>query len=255
MIPWRRNVFISIAIFLFLLLHIGIWTTLYLGSFPPACIILWLALIPAPWWNKASVLIEKIKLTQKIQEKILAVADRASTSDIRLNITSATKSFGVFFILVTFAWNFEGAKIVPGFHLGSPIDEVVFLLQWNQQWNMFAPKPMRNDGWFIAEGHLKDGSTWNILNDSIYTEARPDSIADTYSSSQWRKFMTHIYGDNNQIYRLWLGKFLCRKWNSTEHAGKEILNYKLFFMRELTAPLGKPANPIQKQLIWTHNCF
>lgn len=255
LIPYRRNFFVSLAIFFFVALHGGIWLTIVLGSFPPACIILWLALIPSPWWDKAQGIVSKLTPNFSTKAFLLKLAEKTCVSDIKLKMAKTTKAFGVFFIILTFAWNLEGAAIFPTFDLKSPFNEVVFLLQWNQQWNMFAPKPMRNDGWWIVEANLRDGRKWDILNDKAYSEERPDDLAETYPSTQWRKFMTNLYSNHNETYLLQFGKFLCRKWNTNEHNGQEVLNYQLIFMRDLTAPQGQAPNPVQKQVIWNHNCF
>lgn len=255
LIPYRRNFFVSSAIILFVALHAGIWVTIVLGNFPPACIILWLALIPSSWWNNAGGWISKLKINLATKVLLLKLADKTCVSDIELKVSNGTKAFGVFFILLTFGWNLEGAQILPWFDIKRPLNEVVFFLQWNQQWNMFAPKPMRNDGWWIVEAHLSDGRTWDILHDKTFSEARPENIADTYPSTQWRKFLTNLYSEHDETYLLWFGKFLCRKWNTDAHKTQEVMNYKLIFMRELTAPEGQVSNPIQKQVIWNHKCF
>lgn len=255
LIPYRRNFFVSLAIFFFIALHAGIWATIYLGSFPPACVILWIALIPSPWWEKMGSLLARLQPGQGMKTFFLKLADRTCVSDVKLKVSRKGQVFGLFFILLTFGWNLEGAKILPSFDIRSPFNEVVFLLQWNQQWNMFAPKPMRNDGWWIVEGNLRDGRKWDILNDKEYTEVRPASLADTYPSTQWRKFLTNLYSDKDPTYLLHFGKFLCRKWNTQFHARQEVLNYKLIFMRDLTAPQGQSPNPVEKHIIWNHNCF
>lgn len=351
LISYKRDFYRGLAVVLFWGLHLGIWTTMVLGNFPPGCLILWCALIPTSWWSWLTIKLTKKKETGilyydpecgfcrkfsfimkslfllhnveikagnenptvleiiknqkswvfqadgqyylrfKAFEKLLTYSyckalsvfdlikfsswggdvlyrllssyrytwgvllNKISFSEVQLAPSKFKKIMGLVFIALTFAWNLEGAKILPGFKLNSPIDEIVFSMQWNQQWNMFAPKPMRNDGWFITEATLADGSTWDILHDREYSEQRPDELHVMYQSSQWRKFLVNLYSDRDQTYLLWFGKYLCRNWNDLEMRPIKVQSYKLIFMRELThAPSAEP-NSIEKVIVWNHQCY
>jgi hypothetical protein len=51
LIPWKRDMWRSIAVLSFWGFHLGIAATMYLGNFVPICLIIWVALIPTSWWN------------------------------------------------------------------------------------------------------------------------------------------------------------------------------------------------------------
>lgn len=349
---WKRDFFRGSAILLFWGLHFGIWITMVLGNFPPGCMILWCALIPASWWDalakmltgfrplsiklyydvdcgfcrKFCLILKEIFLLKEIEilpsskdaevhkivknektwvliknnvtykrfevfEKLLensnlfvfnwisklkfskwggdllyrvlskaryffgVILNQISFSPINLELSKAAKIFGVIFIITSFLWNLEGTKAIQNLKLRSPFDEITFTFQWNQQWNMFAPKPMRNDGWFIVDATLEDGVTrWDILNNKVYDEERPSDLADMYPTHQMRKFLVNLYAERDRTYLLWFGRYLCRNWNSQEGIVK-VKNYQLIFMRELTSEPNAQPNAIEKVVVWNHQCF
>lgn len=181
--------------------------------------------------------------------------NQISFSPIKLEISYASKIFGIVFIVISFLWNLEGAKVIPELKLRSPFDEIAFTFQWNQQWNMFAPKPMRNDGWYIVDSVLEDGVTrWDILNNRAYTEERPKELSDMYPTHQIRKFLVNLYAERNSTYILWYGRYLCRQWNNRQDRPR-VKNFQLIFMRELTNAPNSAPNPIEKVVVWNHQCF
>ena len=37
-------------------------------------------------------------------------------------------------------------------------------LRLEQYWNMFAPYPLRDDGWYVIDGTLSDGQKFDVFN-------------------------------------------------------------------------------------------
>lgn len=157
--------------------------------------------------------------------------------------------------LIVFAWNLEGFTNLRYFKITSPVDELVFSLQLNQEWAMFAPKPMVDDGWWVARGTLKNGETWDILNDSLVDFRKKENVQDTYESAQWRKFFNNLYFNDKRTVKLWFGKYLCRRWNNVHSEGKTLDNYTLYYVKETTPPPGQPLPNPETVTIWNHNCF
>lgn len=159
-----------------------------------------------------------------------------------------------FLVLLVFAWNVEGITQSKYFRLGSPWNKIVFSLQLNQQWNMFAPSPMRDDGWWVAQGTLRDGEIWDILNNKNVDYSKKENVQDTYESSQWRKFLNNLHFNDNRLVKLWFGKYLCRRWNGTHDGGKILDNYTLYFVRETTPPPGHRLPDPVSESVWNHQC-
>jgi hypothetical protein len=350
-IPWRVDFFRGIAVVLLFGLHIGIWFTLVLGNFAPACLILWMGFIPSSWWEKLNsrsknksglilyydpdcgfcrkfcflikeflflpelvilsgdndpevlkTILERKSWVLKVNEhetlirfsvftqilssssffpfhllgKMLSylppfdflynslskkrkhwgiLINDIGHEKVVLNESIIKKSAAVFFTVLIFAWNVEGITQSQYFRLGSPWNKIVFSLQLNQQWNMFAPSPMRDDGWWVAEGNLNDGSHWDILNDAVVNFRKKENVQDTYPSSQWRKFFVNLNSDNDQTVKLWFGKYLCRVWNESHNGNRTLNNYTLYFVRERTPPQGEQLPVPVEQTVWNHHCF
>lgn len=163
--------------------------------------------------------------------------------------------FGRGIIALVVLWNIEGYVTDRKWYIGSPFDEIMFMFQLNQGWAMFAPHPQRVSGWWIMEGHLRDGRTWDALNNKEVSFQSPDDFYDTYPSDDWRKFLDNLSGSRDTTYLNLLGKHLCRKWNA-ENVGKNTLEtFKLYFMQEWTNPPTEARAGIKKVLLWNHQCF
>ncbi len=238
----------------FLGLHIGIELTMVLGLFPMACFTAWTLFVDTDFMNKVEIKISSLSLNipkywSDYQNNFLAPFDRVNFTGLK------SKLMASFLVLLVFGWNLEGMRVFSNFDIKSPFKEIVFSLQLNQQWNMFAPSPMRGDGYFVIEGHLKDNEFVDPMTGKRPLMNTPENFASTYKNTAWNKYLLNIYSQNWSNQRLYFGKYLCRKWNS-EHPSSRYLNrFKIYFMRDMTPAPGAAKNPLEKIEIWHHNCF
>lgn len=174
---------------------------------------------------------------------------------IKYRLHRFEKALGAFLLALVVGWNIEGYVDERDWYIGSPLDEVMFALQLNQGWAMFAPHPQRADGWWVMEGELANGKKWDALNNKTVNFNKPDSVYGSYSSEDWRKFLDNLQGSRDETYLQGLGRYLCRRWNNT-HTGDETLKtFRLFHMREWTNPPDEPRSPVEKIKLWNHSCF
>jgi hypothetical protein len=174
---------------------------------------------------------------------------------VKLQLNRAEKAFGCFILALVVGWNIEGYIVKRNWYIGSPFDEIMFALQLNQGWAMFAPHPQRSDGYWVMEGTLKSGKKWDALNNKEVNFDRPADMYETFKSEDWRKFQDNLQGSRNEKYLLAFGKFLCRSWNSEHRDGEQLNTYKLYFMREFTKGPKEPPATIEKVQLWNHSCF
>jgi hypothetical protein len=176
-------------------------------------------------------------------------------SKVRYRLNKFERFMGTFLLALVVCWNIEGYVKKRDWYIGAPFDQIMFMLQLNQGWSMFAPHPQRSDGWWVMEGTLLSGKPWDALNNKEVSFKRPYSFYETYKSEDWRKFLDNLHGNSNNAYLQGLGRFLCRTWNN-EHTGTEsLLGYKLYYMQEWTTPHNAPPRPIKKVAMWDHNCY
>ncbi len=390
LIPWKNLYWRYLSILSFISLHTGIWLTLILGNFPIACIILWIMVIPAHFWElcikynekkikshitlyydedcgfckKICLILKDLLLIHRItikphqsndnaknllslnhswvleidgnyHQKFLVLilmlknshlflfrwigiflfwikanklfGDKLYTvvshkrqfmgkilNTIRFQSTLSKSNFkatkinfknylGIFFVTLTILWNLEGTQSIPWLDLKSPLNEIVFSLQLNQQWNMFAPKPMRNDGFLTSIGTFENGVQWDVVNDEqafikdhqiqanyfydgkskiyeyIHNEmklVKDKKFSDYYPNSQMRKFVLNMYNGESEkdenIHRLWFARSICRKYQA-----QKLKTFKLYFLRDLTPPPQKNLaenNKLDQHYLWEHFC-
>lgn len=139
-----------------------------------------------------------------------------------------------------------------------PFIEVARLDQW---WNMFAPYPQKNDGWFLMVGLTSSGALVDVLHDvkTPPVTAKPARfIPDQASNYRWRKYLTRIKRKN---YSDELGRYAgtaCARWNDREKqlgaAGDNLEAFNIYYVRERTPPIGETL-PLKYELLWRHDCF
>ncbi len=179
--------------------------------------------------------------------------NKYSGGAIKLKPSKIGSLFAIYIICLSTAWNFEGYLGFKKFDIRDPFTSTAFFLGLNQQWNMFAPKPMSNDGWYVVDGVLKDGKKWNPVTNTEVNFEKPKYLQDTVDGTQWRKFFVNLKASKYKEYRLWYGKYICRKWNSKNK--NKLKSFQINFMLERT-PKDQSIKPvIKKDTIWNHNCF
>jgi hypothetical protein len=162
--------------------------------------------------------------------------------------------FAVFIILYVFLWNLSSVT-----HAGfKPSAEKFGLtLAIDQRWDMFSPFPLTYDGWYVIEGHLRDGSSVNVLDPGKPVSFdQPASIADQYKNERWRKYLMNLSLNEDSGYRLYYGRYFCRSWN-TGRAPQDrwaLVNFDIYFMGHQNS-ISHPPTGFTRDLLWHHECF
>lgn len=130
-----------------------------------------------------------------------------------------------------------------------------YVLRLDQYWNMFAPYPLTDDGWYVIPGQLKNGREVDLFRGgSEVSWQKPVSVSSDYSSQRWRKYMMNIWKKRYSEHRLYYGRYLCRLWNSAHRGGEQLQTFQIYFMREDT-PLPGQTGEVQQVKLWSHDCF
>jgi len=258
---WRGRVR-ALVVCSFISLHIGFFAGLEIGLFPWICIAGWVALLPAGVWDR------------------LGWRDAPETTRPVARARWPMNGLAFFFFALVVNWNlssvrkqFPKAPIVP-----SEVRWVGHLLRLDQNWNMFAPHPLKDDGWYVMPGELFNGElvdlwgggepSWVPVDDSDghkpilhpqdesleLDRTQPELVSAMYPSQRWRKYMRNIWMKKHKALRLYYGKHLCRMWND-EHKGSERLKkFRIVYMKQVTPAPGESTTvkPVQT---WSHNCY
>jgi len=347
LIPFRQAWMRGACVAGFFALHIGIWLTFILGTFPPACIALWCAFIPSEFWDwigtkiprgkgmtlfydkdcgfcrKFSLMIKeavflkemevveaqsdtkakqlmkqedswvlrinedfytkfsvykqlilnsyyrplgKLLIWEELGDAIYSyLSKKRETFGVILNKIGSSNPwhpmkwkgqiFGIIISCFVVAWNVEGTWAIKGFDIRRPFTDFVFALQLNQQWNMFAPSPMKSDGWFVFEGTMEDGKKWDVYFDEPVDKVnKPYPMRSRYRNTQWRKFLISVWYKKNSSYRKYLARWVCRNWNRNHGKGQKVDRLTIFYMKEKTPPIGQSLPKPQPVSIWNGAC-
>ncbi|MBD1896331.1 HTTM domain-containing protein [Coleofasciculus sp. FACHB-129] len=157
-------------------------------------------------------------------------------------------------LLCVSLWNLR--TIAPSiFKLPSVVNWVTLVLRLDQKWSMFAPYPLKDDGWYVIPGQLKDGTEIDVFkNGTPVSWEKPRLVSATYPNERWRKYMMNIWSKDNSKYRLYYGRYLCRNWNTQHQGSQQLDTFSIYFMRENTLP-NYQTPTVKKVRIWKHSCF
>lgn len=254
LIPFYPLFFRRLCILCFYGLHLGIQVTMVLGLFPLACLAAWTAL----WDSKSMDWLEK--KGKSVFDHWTHYAKRWPTFSWSLNSytfqSKRSKLFALLIMGLVISWNIEGTAKLKNFEVKSPFDEMVFFLQLNQQWNMFAPSPLTDDGYMVVDGELDNGKKIDPLSLKAVDFTPPENFADAYPNTIWRKYLLTLYMADGAAHRLHFGRFLCRRWNSQHEGLERLRRFKIYYMRVRTTPPGQ-ARSLKPEpiMIWRHFCF
>lgn len=154
-------------------------------------------------------------------------------------------------------WNLSTIKALP-VSVQRVLTPGFQLLRIDQLWNMFAPHPLKDDGWMVVEGTLADGRMLNVLKpgQSLGFD-KPHQLSQTHENLRWHTYLGRLSEKEFAPQRLWFGKYLCRNWNAdklVENRDQRLLRFKMHYIFERTPPPGQQAQT-ERQLLWQHECF
>jgi hypothetical protein len=239
-------------------LHFGLYNCMELGVFPFISTAAMLAFIPAEAWE---FLAKKIPL-DRWRNGAYSAATRHRTFFNMLGLRPpdrdvpawADRLAGFFFVLAIW-W---GAITVKSWNVPSvpALDWIGNITGINETWDMFAPYPLRDDGWFVIPGKLEDGSDVDVYNrvEKPVSWDQPERVAATYPDDRWRSFMMNLWGADYEKYRLYYARWLCRTWNEGRPEGKRLASFEIDFMEKYVR-LPPRESTTKKVDLWEHECF
>jgi hypothetical protein len=83
----------------------------------------------------------------------------------------------------------------------------------NKAWDMFAPFPPSDDGWYVAPATLSSGQQIDALRGSNLTWDRPPDVSATFDNRRWRKLLYQLRSPPETALHEPLAQYLCGRWN------------------------------------------
>ena len=234
LVPFFQGPFRTALVFSFWGLHLGFFAFMELGLFPWTCIFAWAAVLPGWFWDRFRV---------------------PATHGAPIRPPVWTQAFAGFCLVVVTWWNV--GTIETRFAVGQPITAFGRVLRLDQNWEMFAPAPLRDDGWFVIVGRLHDGTETELFRGGPVRFDKPDEIAESYHGQRWAKYMRNLYTSKYKRMRVYYGKYLCKTHNADRKRSDadSLEGFDMFYMKEMTPPPGAPDPIPEKINLWTHRCY
>jgi hypothetical protein len=240
--------------------HLGMLLTMRLGLFPLVAVAALLPFLPPAVWDRASAVVDA--RTRSVREgrspapgRLLRAADDALPEVTVAGVPSVAERWGarlstavaLAFVALVLLWNLQtlGVAAVP-----DAADPAARATGVDQRWNMFAPEPMRTDGWYVVPGRLEDGSSVDAFHRSRVTWERPDDVASAYPTARWRKYLVNLWRPGYHAHHRHFATYLCRRWNADHDTRLESLD--LYFVEQPTRLDG--PEPTSRELLYHHEC-
>jgi hypothetical protein len=126
----------------------------------------------------------------------------------------------------------------------------------DQSWGMFAPFPVRDDGWNVIHGKLQNGQDIDLIRgtEGVVKYDKPQDCREIYPNQRWHKFLTNLRYNDYSSSLLQYGRWLCRSNNAKRERGQKLSTFEILYMEEYTVAVDQ-VKPIRKRILWSHDCF
>lgn len=242
-------------------MQLGFWLCMELGSFPFCSTLGYAGALPPIFWDfipppwKASAcrwgerLVDKLAWLEDIWP-----APKPWPPRLRLVGKRVAATLAGIFIVHAMLWNVGTLSEKPIRLLEATrwISNIPRLDQW---WNMFAPFPLKDDGWYVIPGVLRNGTQIDVYaGGAPVSWEKPKLISATYRNFRWRKYMMNLWLRTYNEHRILYGRYLCREWNKSHGPAEQLMTFEIFFMLKETQPDYREPT-VRKESLWRHHCF
>jgi len=156
---------------------------------------------------------------------------------------------------LTLLWNVQAVTKMP---LPTYVTNVTYLLRLDQYWSMFAPFPLKDDGWYVVEGTLANGETLNLLHNADtlgVSREKPAHLSTSFPTENWRKYFLNLWLPEFEKYREFYADYHCLRWNRTHQGEKRLSDVNIYFYRENTPPeAARGTEQVEEMHLWAWHC-
>lgn len=244
--PWLRIG----TVLAFWSFHGGLILGMELGIFPLIMIVAWIPFLPGVVWDAP------IRWTAGIRSHLAhldldPIARRLFPRPERPRPEMRATSILLVSFLLPYIilwnlreWNEERWSVMP-----ASWNRVARFTGLDQRWDMFAPYPTVDDGWFVMRGVLRDRTVVDLWTMSAgISQEKPDRVSHHYVNQRWRKYLVNLYDRSYIRLRQPFGQWLRMRWDGTfadPDEWRKVEELEVVFHRERTPAPGDPPPKIQ----------
>ena len=119
---------------------------------------------------------------------------------------------------------------------------------------MFAPKPMKDDGWCVIPGKLLNGKVVDVFNAGAPVSwNEPSSIEKLNKMYHLTLYYMTIHQNKFSYYRKPWAQYICKEWSAAHSKDQQLISFDIDFMeRDILPDYQKPF--IHRELLISYNC-
>jgi hypothetical protein len=243
----------TVAVALFMSFQLGIWLTLGMGIFPAVAGLCMVCFLPSWFWDRVG---RRRRAGDGRSRTAARMAAGNGKPAATFRTSRAISVLTAVLLVYVFWWNIG---TVSGLRMPEPVARLGQFLALAQIWDMFAPSPLMDDGWYIIPGTLQDGRTVDLAGVLTGDEGlrpvsgrRPSNIRATFKNERWRKYLENLRL-RHVSQHLYLSRYICREWNHHHTGGQAVTRLLIVFEGDRTLLNGHRAPPEPRRL-WTQVC-
>ncbi|HQU41706.1 MAG: hypothetical protein B7Z73_06150 [Planctomycetia bacterium 21-64-5] len=200
LLPLARGLPRLIVVLAFWAFHLGTAMTMQLGALPWISMAIWTVLLPGTLWDKLGWRLPGETSPFDVALPTTGAADRSLMPKLLRHpdapyrppgklVGAVVAALGVYVAV----WNINEVSARFEGRLPAGWKVPAYVLGLDQNWGMFAPFPLTDDGWYEMRGVLADGSVVNLWDvDQTLPRRKPANVAATYRSRRWLKYLMEI---------------------------------------------------------------
>jgi len=155
------------------------------------------------------------------------------------------------FLLYTLSWNLMTLD-PPRYGVLLPSDTrwIAPSLDIGQKWQLFPSFTHAIDGWLVMPAQLRNGQVVDLFrNGAPVSWRKPQITSALYPNHEWRKYLRRLRKPENAWARPYYASYICNQWNRLHPASQQIVEFKIYFMRERHL-LNNQTQLLKPQLLW-----
>lgn len=235
LVPFRARAARKLAVALVLLLQLGFAVFLRVGHYPFIAAAAMLAFLPGDVWQDPA---------------------ESHVSPRPLKVSRVTSLVAAIFAVYCFLWNLSGVRQQP-----PALEPIGLALRIDQEWSMFAPRPLAEDGWYVMPGVTRSGQAvdvWHQRPGAPAWEKPPaEAVYHEFTSERWAVFLMDLHEDAGAGYRPGFAQYLCREANEGRAAGdpNALQSFEIYFMVRPDQLRHEPKQDFRKKFLYRQDCL
>ena len=240
LVPWWRVRLLMVAVFVGF--HWGMGLCLTLGIFTWIAPTAWLLFVPTGAWE----FLAAQKFARQMQPRLRRLRDRLVFWCRRLNLKVPAPrpiSWGAsvlrqltaaFFLFYVFAWNLRSLdfnRYEPYFK--TRYNWIGDTLRLDQVWAMFAPFPLKEDGWMLLTAKLANGQKVDLITGGqpvVWSE--PVNLGRSFRDSQWQKYLLNLWSLEYAPHRGYYIAYMVNQWNQNHAPNQKVMSAQLIYQQQ-----------------------